>query len=341
MFPFSLDFGDLQDLGDLLLRAADPFQIASVIEELASENGPATAAAGGSGSIAELWDRLSTAAEGPAAETGKDRVPMPQDVAILPAKGANNPLSDDEHVRKALEDFNHLRDITAIADLFIAMSNIAKRTKRGHPEEYRLSVPKEAAQGFADMADSAYSVMLGPPLVGIFSFVGGTQNTFNRAMSKTELHLGFLSELFSGFSLTDVAKKQLDGILTNFIKSLGDVSVSTEDTKNTVDQTIRVHQTVAINIAGNADHPIWIYQPRTRIVYLHVDASTWKWATNKANHEKSTFNMQYVVADIDLNVNRWLAAKPQLEAIFQQITSQTFKQYGKLKFPAPIDAEAK
>jgi outer membrane protease len=39
-------------------------------------------------------------------------------------------------------------------------------------------------------------------------------------------------------------------------------------------------------------------------------------STNKANHEESTFNMLYVVVDIDLNVNRWLAAEPQLEAIF-------------------------
>ncbi|KAK0732173.1 hypothetical protein B0H67DRAFT_640472 [Lasiosphaeris hirsuta] len=343
-FPTPPDFGDFQPLADLVIRASDPFLTASVVRELAASDGPVTAAAGdgtGPGSIAELWDRLSTAAGGPTAETGKDRVPMPQDVAIMPAKGADSPLSDEAHVTKALADFEHLRDITSVADLFIAMANIAKRAKRGHPEEYRLSVPAEAAQAFADMADSAYSVMLGPPLAGMFSFVSGTQNTFKRNMSKTELHLGFLAELFSGFSLTDVAKKQLDGILTNFIKSLGDVSVSTEETKNTVDQTIRVHQTVATNISGNSEHPIWIYQPRTRIIYMHVDASSWKWATNKANHEKSTFNMQYVVVDIDLNVNRWLSAKPQLEAIFKQITSQTFKQYGKIKFPAPIDAEAK
>jgi len=48
----------------------------------------------------------------------------------------------------------------------------------------------------------------------------------------------------------------------------------------------------------------------------------------------------YVVINIDLNVNRWLAAKPQLEAIFQQVTGATFKQYGKIKFPAPINPAA-
>jgi len=54
----------------------------------------------------------------------------------------------------------------------------------------------------------------------------------------------------------------------------------------------------------------------------------------------SSSPVAYVVINIDLNVNRWLAAKPQLEAIFQQVTGATFKQYGKLKFPAPINPAA-
>ncbi|KAK2751289.1 hypothetical protein CKAH01_06475 [Colletotrichum kahawae] len=342
-FPTAPHFGDFQPLAELMARASDPAHTASVAQELAASDGPVTAAAGDGDntSIADLWNQMSAAAKGPAAEVQAGRAPMPQDVAVMPEKSADNPTPDEAQVRKALEDFGHLRDITAIADLFIAMSNAAKRTKRGHPEEYRITDPAEAAQAFADMADSAYNVMLGPPLTGMYSFVSGTQTTFSQRMSKTELHLSFLSEIFKGFSLTDVAQKQLDGILNNFIKSLGDVSVSTEKTNNTVDQTVRVHQTIATNITGSADHPIWIYQPRTRLIYMHVDASTWKWATNKASHEDSTFNMRYVVADVDLNVNRWLAAKPQLEAIFNKVTGATFQQYGKIKFPAPIDPAAK
>ncbi|KAK2051343.1 hypothetical protein LY76DRAFT_610696 [Colletotrichum caudatum] len=75
-----------------------------------------------------------------------------------------------------------------------------------------------------------------------------------------------------------------------------------------------------------------IYQPRTRLIYMHVDASTWKWLTNKANHEESTFNMRYVVANVNLDVNKWLAAKPQLEAIVKKVTNATFQQYSKIKF---------
>ncbi|KAK1963108.1 hypothetical protein LY78DRAFT_683517 [Colletotrichum sublineola] len=339
-FPTLQDFGDLQPLAELMARASDPVQTATVAQELAASDGPITAAAGSS-PIDELRDQLTDAAQGPANQVDNGRAPMPQDVPVMPPKSPDNPMTDEAHVRKALEDFGHLRDITSIADLFIAMSNITKRTKRGHPEPYLITDAAEAAQAMADMADSAYNVMLSPPLTGLYSFGSGTQTTFSRRMSKTELHLGFLAEIFKGFSLTDAAKKQLDGILTNFIKSLQNISVSSEKTSNTVDETIRIHQTIATNITGSSEHPIWVYQPRTRIVYMHIDGSTWKWATNKANHESSTFNMRYVVVDFDLNVNRWLAAKTQLEAIFKKTAGLSFNDYGKIKFPSPVDADAK
>ncbi|KAH6842629.1 hypothetical protein B0I37DRAFT_417801 [Chaetomium sp. MPI-CAGE-AT-0009] len=290
-FPTSPDFGDLQPLADLLTRASEPSQTALVARELAASASPVTASVG-RGRYADLADRLSAAAEGAEAEVNKDRVPMPTDVAILPMKDDDNPLSD------------------------------------------------EAAQAFADIADSAFNVMKNPPLAGMYSFASGSGHTFSRRMSKTELHLSFLREIFQGFSLTDAAVKQLDGVLSNFVKSLADISVSTERTKNTVDHTIRVHQTVVTSITGSAEHPVLIYQPRTRIIYMHVDGSTWKWATNKASHEESTFNMQYAVVDFDLNANRWIAAKDQLEKVFKEITGATFAQYTKKRFPKLIDPTA-
>ncbi|KAL8387057.1 hypothetical protein RB595_010189 [Gaeumannomyces hyphopodioides] len=320
------------------------YAAASVVQELRPDDGPNTlAAAGSDGGIAELFGQLSVAMQGPTESVGKGKAPTPQDVAVLPEKKAGtDPASHGAKVAKALEDLQNLKDITSIADLFIAMAKISKRTKRGHPEPYSITVPKEAAQEFADMADCAYNVMMGPPLSGMYSFSGLFATQFSRSMSKTELHLGFLAELFKGFSLTDVAKKQLDGILENFVKSLGDIKVETESTNHTVDQTIRIHQTVATEITGSTDpkHQIWIYQPRTRLIYMHVDASTWRWATNKASHEGNTFNVNYAVVDCDLNVNKWITAKPALEAIFKKIMGATFKQYSELRFPDPVDPSA-
>ncbi|KAH6614420.1 hypothetical protein B0J18DRAFT_413591 [Chaetomium sp. MPI-SDFR-AT-0129] len=331
------DIGEFHPVASLMSRATDPLLSASVARDAASASSSFVA----DDPFASLRDRMNSAAGGAESETKKKLAPMPQDVAVIPDKDEDDPLTDEDWKRKAIKDVQHLRDIASIADLYIAMSNLEKRKARGHPEEYRITDPKEAAQAFADMADSAYRVMAGPPLVGLYSFSSGTVREFRRKMSKTELHLGFLAEIFTGFSFTKAATKQLDGILTNFIKSLGDISVSTEKTNNSVDQTIRIHQTIAMNITGDDERAIWVYQPRTRIIYMHVDGSTWKWATNKANHEESTFYMNYVVVDCDLNVNKWLGAKAQLEAIFKEVTSKTFADYGKMRYPSPIDSTTK
>ncbi|KAK4245789.1 hypothetical protein C7999DRAFT_33862 [Corynascus novoguineensis] len=344
--PTGPDIGHFHPVASLMSRATDPLHTAPVARGAAGSSVRAAAASSGGSFVkddpfAEIRKRMTAAAEGTEGETKKKLAPMPPDVAVVTEKEEDNPATDEDYKRKAIQDIQHLRDAASIADLYIAMSNLEKRKARGHPDEYRITDPAEAAQAFADMADSAYRVMAGPPLVGLYSFSSGTVRTFSRRMSKTELHLGFLGEIFQGFSLTKAATKQLDGILTNFIKSLGDISVSSEKTNNSVDQTIRIHQTIAMNITGDDDHQVWVYQPRTRIIYMHVDGSTWKWATKKASHEESTFNMRYVVVDCDLNVNKWLAAKAELEAIFKEVTSTTFKDYGKMRFSAPVDSTGK
>jgi hypothetical protein len=331
---------ELATLVDLLSRATDITQSAAVAAELKSD-GPTTAGAGGGGDISDIYNSLVAAVKGPSAEVESGSAPMPQNVVIGPE---DKPMTDAEEKRaliaQARQDMRHLQDINSIADLFIALSNASKRAARGHPQRYRITDPKEAAQEFADMANSAYNVMIGP-LAGMFSFTSGTSTRYQRSMSKSELHLSFLSELFSGFNLTDVAMNQLDGILKNFIKSLGTVSVETEDTNNTVDQTIRVHQTIAVNISGSKENPIWDYQPRSRIVYMKIDAKAWRWATNKANHESNTFDMHYVVVDCDLNVRKWLASKPALEKVFMTISQKSLAEYSAMRNPPAIDAAAK
>ena len=254
---------------------------------------------------------------------------MPQNVSIMP------PYDEPS----AGQNYLHLVEMSSIVSLYTAIWNANARTKRGHPEPYNITVADEAAQAFADMANSAYNVMVGP-LAGFFNFASGTQTTFSKKMTKTDVHLEFLGELFKGFSLTKPALLQLDGILTNFIKSLGTISVETGRTSNTVDQTIRINQVVRLNISGDESNPIWVFQPRTRIVYMHIDASTWRWATKKADHSENTFNMRYVIVDCDLNVNKYLASKPKLETVFNKIAGKSLEEYGKMINPSPINPNA-
>lgn len=320
------DLGELQPLVDVLNHATDITKDGEGFNELMS-SGPVTAAA--DPTLADIVASLNAATAGPDAEVQKGKVPMPQNVGILPPY--------DE--ASAGQNYLHLVEMSSIVALYTAIWNANARTKRGHPDPYNITIASEAAQAFADMADSAYNVMTGP-LAGLFNFSSGTQTTYSKRMSKTTIHLEFLAEIFKGFSLTKPALLQLDGILTNFVKSLGTINVETDSTAQTVDQTIRINQVIRLNISGDESNPIWVFQPRTRIVYMHVDAGTWRWATNKASHESSTFNMRYVVVDCDLNVNKYLASKDKLNAVFTQISGRSMEEYGKMINPTPVKSES-
>ncbi|KAI1311487.1 hypothetical protein F5Y03DRAFT_308241 [Xylaria venustula] len=151
------------------------------------------------------------------------------------------------------------------------------------------------------------------------------------------LHLEFLGELFKGFSLSKPALLQLDGILTSFISSLGTINIETGRTNNTVDQTLRINQVMRLDTSGDEANPIWVFQSRTRIIYMHVDDSTWHWATNKAEHTSNTFNMRYVVVDCDLNVNKYLATKDNLNAVFQSVSGKSMQEFGQMINPNPVN----
>jgi hypothetical protein len=280
-------------------------------------------------SVSGLLDELNAAAIGPAEEVKKGFAPMPRNVGILP------PYNE----AAALQNYDHLVEMSSLSALYTAIYTKNARTQRGHPEPYNITVAAEASQAIADMADAAYQVMTAP-LAGFYTITSATQHTFSESMTKTEIHLEFLSELFKGFSLTKPALLQLDGILTQFIASLKTITVETQSSNSTVDHTLRINQVLRINISGDDDNPIWVFQPRTRIVYLKVEASSYKWATNKASHESSRFNMRYVVVDGDLNVNKYLASKIALNEIFRNLTGMNLKEYGQKINPPPIKSES-
>lgn len=320
------DLGELQPLADVLNIATDITKSHESLTEFTS-SGPVTAAA--DPTLADIVASLNAATGGTSTEVQAGKAPMPQNVGILPPY--------DE--ASAGQNYLYLVEMSSIVSLYTAIWNANARTKRGHPDPYTITDANEAAQAFADMADSAYNVMVGP-LAGLFNFTAGVQSTFHKGMSKTTVHLEFLAEMFKGFSLSKPALLQLDGILTNFVSSLGTVNVETGKTNNTVDQTLRINQVMRLNISGDESNPIWVFQPRTRIVYMHIDAGTWRWATNKAEHTSSTFNMRYTVVDCDLNVNKYLASKDKLNQVFQQISGKTMEEYGKLINPSPVKSDS-
>ncbi|KAI0970431.1 hypothetical protein F4678DRAFT_480633 [Xylaria arbuscula] len=159
---------------------------------------------------------------------------------------------------------------------------------------------------FADMADSAYNAMVGP-LAGLFNFSSGVQTALSKEMSKTSIRLEFLAELYKGFSWGKPALLQLDGIPTSLISSLisRPVAQTTPSTKLSVSTK---------SCASTS--------PATK----QTPSSTWHWITNKAKHTSNTFNMRYAVVDCDLNVNKYLASKGNLNTVFQSVNGKTMQE---------------
>jgi hypothetical protein len=178
--------------------------------------------------------------------------------------------------------------------------------------------------------------MIGP-LAELFNVTSGVRKKFPQIMPKTDVHVEFLLEIFKGFDLTWASPVQHDAILSQFTRSLSTINIETENMNNTVDQTIRINQVIGTNITGDESEPVWIYQPRTRIIYMQTDANTWRWATRKAEQSQNTFNMRYVVVDCDLKVNKYLASKGKLNNAFYHVTGKSLSEFGKMINPAPID----
>lgn len=147
-------------------------------------------------------------------------------------------------------------------------------------------------------------------------------------MSKSEIHLEFLLEIFKGFSLGQTALQQLETILTNFVTSIKDLNITSSREPSTIDQTLIIHQVQRTNVSGDDSNPVWAIVPKTRLIYMHIDSKTWAWAMNKASESGFDFNMHNVIVDATSNVEKFLGAKDKLDKIFVYLTDKDLQQFG-------------
>jgi hypothetical protein len=108
-----------QPIGELLTVASDITQKNSALEQLIG-NGPVTAAA--DPTIADVVAALTDAANGPSTEVANGKVPMPQNVGVMP------PYDEPS----AGQNYNHLVEMSSIVSLYTAIWNANARTKRGN-----------------------------------------------------------------------------------------------------------------------------------------------------------------------------------------------------------------
>jgi len=227
------------------------------------------------------------------------------------------------------DQLSRLDKASAAIALYQNVFSIAARTKRGHPDPYDISIPAEASQLNADLADSAVNSLTGP-LSGYFTASNSTSNKLDKEMMSTEIHLEFLNSVFSDFSFSEADKKGLDSILTNVASTLSGLKVSSASSDSTMNHMIQngtVQEIVLVQDDGK-DKVIG-YIPIVRVTYLHVAQDSWSVSVGKSSAEKVHFEMDYSDTTFKLNISTFDTFVAKLDAIIQQLIGMNAADFGK------------
>ncbi|KAF2132620.1 hypothetical protein P153DRAFT_354113 [Dothidotthia symphoricarpi CBS 119687] len=256
---------------------------------------------------------LSTAATSPSAELNAGRPPLPQTISIHPPNAS----------AEAAQNLAYLTSTSSVAALQTAIFNEDFRVGRGQATHFDLGVAGEATRAFADMAAAGYRAMAGP--LGVFyEAVAGGQGGIERVLARGDVRSAVLGEVFGGFGLGEGALRELDGMVRGFFAALGGVVF--DDTQGaTVDFAVRVNYVVRVEGEGEQDV---VYQPRTRVVWVKVDAGSYVWAIGEEGAESAAFKMRYATYDFLLHVDRFLASKERFDVVFQGLLGEDIASYG-------------
>jgi hypothetical protein len=267
----------------------------------------------------QLMAAMSSASADPKTEVKNGVPPATSRVKMIPGFTVEDRPDQLRRLDKAM----------SIISLYQHVWSISMRTKRGHPQAYKISVAPEASQLNADLADAA-AICLTGPLSGYFTATQTQQQGLHKEMFSTEIHMEFIGALFTGFSIPDSTKKSLDGLLTNVVSSLSSLNISSASADADVNHYTLIPTLKQIVMVGNdgKDEVVGI-QPIIRAMYLHVTESTWSVSIGKSSAEKVKFDMNY--ADLTFTINQETFDKfaDKMDAIIMKLVKKNCADFGK------------
>ncbi|KAJ9638155.1 hypothetical protein H2204_004466 [Knufia peltigerae] len=234
------------------------------------------------------------------------------------------------------------QNMLSLAQLFSTMLDIKNRAARKHPEPYKLSDDKDVWQIFADQADNTLQAMLGP-LSGFYIFTTGASQSYHDNVDRAKLHTGFLSAIFSDFSLQDDAKKDLEKVLNNFAQAVGGFKMETAAQTETMNYTLKINTVPTVTIGGRAGHPLTVNVPTTTIVYMKIKATAWKTAMEACSAgggvEHFDFDMTYTKTNCQLNMDWYQKSIPKFNKVMEFVTGKNLAAYG-ASLSQPVENKA-
>lgn len=192
-----------------------------------------------------------------------------------------------------------------------------------------FNITSEAGTAYNFQAKMAFDAMMGP-MAGYYVFRSGAAQTYNDTIPSDQVHEHLLGKLFDGFGFDAATKKKLDDPLTNFVAGLRNIHSDNNPT-NTFDFMLRLNLVPRINITGDDTDKIYVYQPSTYLIYLKIDASTFRQSTGKnSGVDKVNFKFSMSVTKCELNVRKFEQSRAKFDQMFQLVTNQNLKAYSEL-----------
>jgi hypothetical protein len=247
----------------------------------------------GSGDMNTLIQLLSDSGKPPQQQVAEGRAPKVPITMVKPEEGEP----------EAQQCYDDIKLVTGLASLFQEILRVKRMSAEGRVKPYGITDPVEANLAMKENADVAYQVMHGA-LGGYYDNINMYNRTYTKVVSHNDVQFEFTSDIFKPFGFTDSALTEISGFLQQYISAIAKVKTDTSKTGFRNAFSKQIHQVLYINV-GAKEKPVWVWQPRARLVYMHVDSQSYREITKTCLKEETTetykFSMDYVIVEADIN----------------------------------------
>jgi hypothetical protein len=284
----------------------------SKIQSINPSNERVTASADGDDKFAQLAALMMGDTEPPADQVAKGQVPKAPPIAILP--GYNNV--------DVQTNYGTLMDATSMCQLYANLMQVQQK-----PEGFNIT--SEAGSAFNFQAKVGFDAMMGP-MAGYYIFSSGSSQTYNNTIPRSDVHSALLGKIFDGFGFDKATHDSLDIQLTNFVAGLANIR-SDNSPNNTFDFFLRLNLVPKRNVSGDDSDPVFIYQPTTYLVYMKMDANSFRQSTGKnSGVDKVTMKFTLTVTKCELNARKFEQNRAKFDKMFELVTGRNLKVYSEL-----------
>jgi hypothetical protein len=225
-------------------------------------------------------------------------------------------------------DQQHLDDILLL-NSYVSVASMRYLYKI-HPNGWDITEPAQAADFTRAVANAKFKILT----QGLGSFLTldtTSARSFHESTTSADLHLSFLTTLFSGFGFPKKTMLELDGVLTSVNQTLSDLRLSWSDQTSTLDHMVFLYYFDEVE-------GLTIKLPKLRLFFLHIDQASWTATIGKSSVSHFDFNMNFDDNIFNMNPAQVELYRDQIQKLIADMTQESFDDINTLLTPVAVDA---